>query len=210
MKKFTYPFYLIWRHNIVFFNEIHLRKARNTEGTKLSVWKSTLKIYEFSVYTVTQAPAGRLYALLVFSTPPDCEELLAAWCRTAGVQNTLRVSWLHSWSSRGFQGTHMRSHTLSCPVLSSFALYSTALPCFRGRRDCPAPRPASSGVCSALTLRPSPAQPDFSQSHCSVAFSLSNHAVLPRGLKEHRAQQHSLVCPGHFCPALPFLHDIYH
>lgn len=150
MKKCTYPFYLIWRHNVVFFNEIHLRKARNTEGTKLSVWRSTLTLRSMSpVSTLSHKLQLEGFMHGLSSAHPDCEELSAAWCRAAGVQSTLRVSWLHSWPSPGFQGTQMRSHTLSCPVLSPFALYSRALPCFRGCRGCPAPRPASSGVCSA-------------------------------------------------------------
>lgn len=135
MKKFTYPFYLIWRHNVVFFNEIHLRKARNTEGTKLSVWRSTLETLWIQCLPCHTSSGWKALCIACLQTHPDCEALLAAWCRAAGVQNTLRVSWLHSWPSPGFQSTQMRSHTLSCPVLFSFALYSTALPWFRGHCD---------------------------------------------------------------------------
>lgn len=220
MKKFTYPFYLIWRHNVVFFNEIHLRKASqhwrnqvvsvkkypNDTKNSVSTLPHKLQLEGFMHYTY----------LACLQHTPRLWGALGSLVQSSRVQNTLRVSWLYSWASPGFQGTQMRSHTLSCPVLFSFALYSTALPWFRSCCDSALLLVSLlwGVLCSdssALTCSTPP-----SHGHCWLAwlalinssFSLSNHVVLRS--TEHRAQQHSLVCPGHFCPALPFLHDIYH
>lgn len=141
MKKFTYPFYLIWRHNVVFFNEIHLRKARNAEGTKLSVWRSTQR----SMNSVSTLPhklqlEGFMHGLS--SAHPDCEELLAAWCKAAGVQNT-----------SGSPGSTLDPALVSRAPKWGHTLL--AAQCFPHLPFTLEPYHASE---AAVTLRPSPAQ----------------------------------------------------